>query len=252
MKKFGLLVAGVASVLAVVVLAGCVPADANGSEVQEINLSSQQEGIWVTGQGKVTVVPDIANLRLGIEAEGDSVTVARDRAAEAMGSVMTSLTDNGVADNDIKTQYFTIHRITQWDREKEQEVVTGYRVINMVTAKIRDIDNIGTIIDAVVDAGGDLTRVEGIDFTVDDPSAYYDEAREEAMAEARDKAEQLAELAGVTLGSATYISEGSQIPVVTRGGYAMDVEEEMEVETPVSPGEMEISLTVQVIYAIGK
>jgi len=252
MKKFVLLVAGVASVLAVVVLAGCVPADANGSEVQEINLSSQQEGIWVTGQGKVTVVPDIANLRLGIEAEGDSVTVARDRAAEAMGSVMTSLTDNGVADNDIKTQYFTIHRITQWDREKEQEVVTGYRVINMVTAKIRDIDNIGTIIDAVVDAGGDLTRVEGIDFTVDDPSAYYDEAREEAMAEARDKAEQLAELAGVTLGSATYISEGSQIPVVTRGGYAMDVEEEMEVETPVSPGEMEISLTVQVIYAIGK
>jgi len=252
MKKFGLLVAGVASVLAVVVLAGCVPADANGSEVQEINLSSQQEGIWVTGQGKVTVVPDIANLRLGIEAEGDSVTVARDQAAEAMDSVMTALTENGVADNDIKTQYFTIHRITQWDREKEQEVVTGYRVINMVTAKIRDIDNIGTIIDAVVDAGGDLTRVEGIDFTVDDPSAYYDEAREEAMAEARDKAEQLAELAGVTLGSATYISEGSQIPVVTRGGYAMDVEEEMEVETPVSPGEMEISLTVQVIYAIGK
>jgi len=252
MKKFGLLVAGVASVLAVVVLAGCVPADANGSEVQEINLSSQQEGIWVTGQGKVTVVPDIANLRLGIEAEGDSVTVARDQAAEAMDSVMTALTENGVADNDIKTQYFTIHRITQWDREKEQEVVTGYRVINMVTAKIRDIDQIGTIIDAVADAGGDLTRVEGIDFTVDDPSAYYDEAREEAMAEARDKAEQLAELAGVTLGSATYISEGSQIPVVTRGGYAMDVEEEMEVETPVSPGEMEISLTVQVIYAIGK
>ncbi|UCH42380.1 MAG: SIMPL domain-containing protein [Dehalococcoidales bacterium] len=250
MKKFGLLVAGVASVLAILVLAGCTPVDTNGSEVKEINLSSQQEGIWVSGMGKVTVVPDIASLRLGIEAEGDTVSVARDQAAEAMDAVMTALTENGVADNDIQTEYFTIRRITQWDREKEQEVITGYRVINMVTAKIRDIDNIGTVIDAVADAGGDLTRVDSIDFTVDDPSDYYDEAREEAMAEARDKAEQLAELAGVILGNATYISEGSQIPPVTRGGYAMDVAEEMEVETPVSPGELEVILTVQVIYAI--
>lgn len=252
MKKFGLLVAAIASVLAVVILAGCTPADTNGSEVQEINLSSQQEGIWVSGQGKVTVVPDIASLRLGIEAEGDNVSIARDQAAEAMESVMTALTENGVAENDIKTQYFSIHRITQWDRETEQEVVTGYRVINMVTAKVRDIDQIGTVIDAVADAGGDLTRVDSIGFTVDDPSIYYDEAREEAMAEARDKAEQLAELAGVTLGNATYISEGSQAPPITRSGYAMDVAEEMEVETPVSPGEMEISLTVQVVYAIEK
>ena len=252
MKKYWLLVAGIASVLAIVSLAGCTTGETAGSEVQEINLSSQQEGIWVSGLGEVTVVPDIANLRLGIEAEGTSVVVARDQAAEAMDSVMTALTENGVADNDIQTQYFTIRRITQWDRETEQEVVTGYRVINMVTVKIRDIDQIGIIIDAVADAGGDLTRVDSIDFTVDDSSAYYDEAREEAMAEARDKAEQLAELAGVTLGNATYISEGSQAPPIARGASYIDVNEEMAIETPVSPGEMEISLTVQVIYAIEK
>ena len=137
---------------------------------------------------------------------------AQSRAAEAMDNVMTALTKNGVAKNDIQTQRFSIRRVTKWDRVKEEETVIGYRVTNMVTAKIRDIDEAGTIIDAVVEAGGDLTRIDNISFSVDDPSDYYEEARQEAMAEAKAKAKQLAELAGVTLGKPTYISEGIQIP----------------------------------------
>jgi len=238
-------------VVVIVALAGCSPGSSGApAEIEALNISSQQEGIWVAGTGEVSVVPDIVNLRLGIEATEISVAEAQTQAAEAMNEVMASLTDSGVVEKDIQTQYFSIRQVTRWDGEKEQEVVVGYRVTNMVTAKIRDVDKVGSIIDAVAEAGGDLTRIDSIDFSIDDPSAYYQEAREEAIAEAKDKAEQLAELVGVKLGKPTYISEGIQVsPIYPR--VTMEVVEEVPVPiTPISPGETEISLTVQVGYAI--
>ena len=252
MKKHWLLAVGLALVLAIVGLAGCAPGTNVLGELDEINLSTQQEGIWVTGQGKVNVVPDIAILRLGIEAEETSVAEAQTQAAEAMDKVMAALTAKGVAKKDIQTQYFSIRRVTKWDRVKEEEVVVGYQVTNMVTAKIRDIDEAGTIIDAVAEAGGDLTRIDSIGFSVDDPSEYYEEAREKAMADAKAKAKQLAALAGVTLGKPTYISEGIHIPPIPRGVVVVEETLAPVPETAISPGEMEISLSLQVAYAIRK
>lgn len=248
MKKIWLQVIGLALVLGIVGLVGCSP---SSTSVEAINIRSQ-EGIWVAGEGKVTVVPDIATLRLGIEAQEASVAQAQTNASEAMKKVMTALTDSGVAEKDIQTQYFSIRQVTRWDREKEEEVVVGYRVSNMVIAKIRDIDKAGSIIDAVVVAGGDLTRIDSLGFTVDDPSAYYEEARQKAMADAKAKAEQMAKLAGVKLGKPTYISEGIQVPpIYPRAVYeAVPAPAAAPAPAPISPGETEISLTVQIAYAI--
>jgi hypothetical protein len=245
-KKYLLMVVGLAVVLAVVGFSGC----GSGSTVLEgISISSQQEGIWVTGQGKVAVVPDIATLRLGVEAREASVAEAQTQAAEAMERVMNALTDHGVAEKDIQTRYFSISPVTKWNRETEEETVVGSRVRNLVTAKIRNIDKIGVIIDAVAEAGGDLIRIDSISFSVDDPSDYYQEARKEAVADAKAKAEQLAKLAGVSLGKPIYISEGMQVPPIYTRGVVYE-EAIPGAETPISPGEMEISLTVQVVYAI--
>jgi uncharacterized protein YggE len=233
---------GLALVLAVVGLAAC--------GTTTVNTGYQQEGIWVNGQGKVAVVPDIATLQLGIEAQAVTVAEARAQASQAMDQVMTALTDNGVAEKDIQTQYFNITKITRWDDKNQQEVVIGYRVTNIVTAKIRTIDNAGAIIDAVAEAGGDLTRINSIAFSVDDPTDYYRQAREEAMADAKAKAEQMAELSGVTLGKPTYISESTYFAVpapIELGG-----KEVSSVVTPISPGETDITITVQVAYAILK
>jgi len=252
MKKVWLLVIGLASVLAVVGLSGCSQGGTSGVPSNlRVNLNSQQHGIWVTGTGKVTVVPDIATLRLGIEAQEVSVAEAQSKATEAMNRVMDALDDYGVAEKDIQTQYFSIQKVTRWDNVKQEEVVIGYRVSNVVTAKIRDIDKAGTIIDAVAEAGGDLTRIDSIAFSVDDPSAYHEEAREKAMAESKDKAKQLANLADVTLGKPTYISESIQAPppIYPRVMYEGAP---IPAAAPISPGEMEISLTVQVAYAILK
>ncbi len=252
MKRNWLLVIGLAVALGMVGLAGCSPGTTVLGEIEGINISSQQEGIWVAGEGKVTVVPDIATLRLGIEAQEASVAEAQTKASEAMNKVMTALTDSGVAEKDIQTQYFSIRQVTRWDREREVEVVVGYRVTNKVIAKIRDIDKVGFIIDAVAEAGGDLTRIDSVAFSVDDPTAYHEETRQKAMADAKAKAAQLAELAGVKLGKPTYISEGIQVPpIYPRAVYeAVPAPAAAPAPPPISPGETEISLTVQVVYAI--
>ena len=249
-KKWFLLVIGLATILMIFGLTGCEQASTASGEVSNINLSNQQNGIWVTGQGEVSVVPDIAVISLGIESEDDSVATARDRAAAAMNDVMDTLSSNGIADKDIQTQYFNIQQVRRWDRETEEEVVTGYRVTNTVKVTVRDMDKVGTIIDAVTDAGGDLTRINGINFSIDDPDEYYEEAREEAMTDAKNKAEQLAKLANVSLGAATYISEGTFYAPVARAEMAIGYDEGASYSTSISPGELDISLTIQVAYAI--
>ncbi len=260
MKKKWLWAIGLALVIPIVALSGCYagipgpgsPRWANVPSSLEFNLGNQQAGIWVTGEGKVMAVPDIATLRLGIEAQEATVAEAQTQASEAMDRVMAALIDNEVADRDIQTQYFSIHKVTRWDETKNQEIVIGYRVSNMVTAKIRDIDNAGSIIDAVVKAGGDLTRIDSISFSIDDPSAYFGEAREKAMADAEAKAEQMASLAGVRLGKPTYISESGYLPppIYPRVAYEEVPMPAPAPPPPISPGEMEITLTVQIAYAI--
>ncbi len=238
--------------LALVLVTGgmvsCSPDTTVLAEIEGINISTQQNGIWVTGTGEVTATPDVAILNLGVEAQAATVGEAQAQAAEAMDAVMDVLDNYGVAPRDIKTQYYSIYPVRRWDDGKE--TLIGYRVSNTVTVKIRQIEDSGGIIDAVTAAGGDYTRISSISFTVDDPSAYKVEARDKAMADAKAKAEQLAKLAGVTLGLPTYIAEsGGYMPVLYRE-FDMMEGAPSAATTPISPGETEISLTVQVVYSI--
>ena len=251
MKKKWLWVLALVLVIPAVLLSGC--GCGGTTTVGAVNLTNQQSGIWVTGEGEAIAVPDIATLRLGVEAQAETVDGAQAEAAEAMDGVMTALKDNGVAEKDIQTRYFSVHQVTRWDRDEDEEIVLGYRVTNTVTAKIRDIEEVGTIIDAVIEAGGDLIRINNIEFSVDDPSVYYREAREEAMADAEAKAEQLAKAAGVRLGTPTYVSESTYMtsPIFPRAAMEAVPAPGIEMaETPISPGEMEIRTTVQVAYSI--
>lgn len=221
--------------------------------------NSQSTGIWVSGQGTVTVIPDVAVLNMGVEAEASTVEQAIDEAAVAMDRVIAALYANGVAENDIKTQWFDIYPIREWVDmdypvkswiEDDYEVLLGYRVTNMVTVKIRDVEATGQIIDAAAKAGGDLIRIHGVSFTVDDPSIYESEARAQAIADARDKAQQLANFAGVHMGSPFYISESGGFFPIYQDYYGVGVMAAEQVPTPISPGETEITLTVQMAFAI--
>jgi uncharacterized protein YggE len=245
-KRWLLIMLGLALILVMPALAGCSsPATAQNSP--QILISQQTQGIWVNGTGEVSVTPDIVALNLGIVAQEATVAEAQARASEAMNNVMQALSASGM---DIQTGFFSISQRTRWDDLSRMETITGYQVSNMVTVKIRETDKAGTIIDAVVQAGGDLTRINGISLSVDDPTQYYQEAREKAVTDAKSKAEQLAALAGVTLGKPTFISEGTQYSPIIRENLTVPAPAMGGGPPPISVGETQIILNVQVAYSI--
>jgi uncharacterized protein YggE len=239
-----LVLAGLALMLgAMVFLVGCqAPSNVMGN-------SNQQTGIYVSGEGKVTVTPDVATIQLGVQAQAATVTAAQAQAAEAMNSLIAALKANGVADKDIKTVYFSVQQVTKWDPATQQQINDGYMVVNTVSAKVRDVTKAGTVLDSAVAAGGDYVRVNSITFSVDDPILKYDEAREKAVADAKDKAKSLAELAGVTLGSVIYITESINSPGFPPI-YRLGEKAAADATTSISPGETDIIINVQMVYAI--
>jgi len=204
----------------------------------------------VSGEGRASAAPDMAVLGLGVSAKAATVKAANSQVQEAMSDLLDSLEDNGVQEKDIQTSQFSIY--PEYDYRNDEQILTGYRVSHMVQAKVRDIDKVGEVIDDAVKAGGDLLQVQSISFTIDDTTALRSEAREEAMTDAQAKADELATLAGVSLGNPTYITESISTPYypqpyLDRGiGLAM---EEASV-TEISAGELEVVVNVYITYAI--
>jgi uncharacterized protein YggE len=227
-------------------LGGC----ATDNKINSGSSNSQQTGIWVSGTGKVYATPDIAQLTLGVEAQATTVAVAQSNANQAMNAVIAAIKAKGVADADIQTQYFNITEVTKWDYDKNEATITGYMVTNTIVAKIRVIAKTGEVIDAAVVAGGDYIRINGLNFTVNDPNIYYAQAREQAITYAMQKATQIATLTGVKLGDITYITESSYMPSgnyyeVRTGAPAPDLG-----STSVSIGQLEVTTTVTIVYSI--
>ena len=213
----------------------------------------QQSGIWVNGIGRVTVTPDLGLLDLGVEARATTVAEARDQAATAMTSIMNVLADAGIEERDIRTQFFNIQPEYVWNETKRQQEIVGYRVTNTVNVKVRDLEAMGALIDQVATAGGDLTRINSIRFTVEDTDQFATQAREAAVKQAMEKAQQFAQLTGTTLGKLAYIAEsGASVPVVRDFAFEeRAVAAAAAPPTPISQGEMDITVTVQAVFAIG-
>jgi len=249
MKKIWLIVVTIVALLAIVGLAGC-SSSSPASGVAGI-FSSQQEGIWVSGTGKVSVTPDVVNLNLGVKSEEATVAAAQSKAVDAMNKVMAVLKTYNIEDKDIQTQQYSITPVYTYDDNTRKSNITGYQVSNIVNIKIRNTGKAGEIIDAVASAAGDLTVINNISFSVDDPTQYYTEAREKAMADATDRAEQLASLGKVTLGKPIYITESTSgtEPIYYAKAYAVD---ETAGSTSISTGETDIIINVQVTYSILK
>ncbi len=220
--------------------------------------ASTEAGIWVTGTGSLNLAPDITLVMLGVEATSPSVTEARNEAATAMEAVVTAVKTNGLSDEDIQTTSFNI-----WPQYDRQEVVTngvrstvrvlsGYTVSNDVVIKVRDIDAVGTIIDDVVDAGGDAARINGIDFSIEDPGAYTTDLREDAVNAAIENAKHFATLTGVTLGKLVYVTEIGDEPVVQgiAESRAFALPAAAAPPTGISGGSLDLTLTVRAGFAI--
>jgi uncharacterized protein YggE len=169
-----------------------------------------------------------------------------------MDNIMAVLKTNKIADSDIQTQQFSVNPQYSYDQASGKQNITGYNVTNTVNVKLRDISSVGTIIDAVVTAGGNLTVINNVNFTVEDPTRYYDDARQKAVDDANVKAKEIASLSGVTLGKPTYIVEisSSLNPIFYGNSASGSAIMSSQSSTPVNAGSTDIVLDIQVSYSI--
>jgi uncharacterized protein YggE len=203
--------------------------------------------IVVPGNGRVSVEPDIATLRLGVLVVRQTAGAARESAAVSMTAVLEALSARGVAKRDLRTALLSLSPVTDYSSDTGPRV-TGYQAANSVSVTVRDLALAGTLIDAALAAGA--TSLDGLDFRVADSSAAEDEARKDAMADAKRRATTLAGAAGVKLGAVVGVSEGGDgghVPFPAPRMLAMKAE---AADTPVEGGSQEIAVSVSVAFAI--
>ncbi len=206
-------------------------------------------GITVVGTGSVEVPPDVASVGLGVEATAATVAEARSLVADAMVRVLASTAANGIAPADIRTSSFEIYPQYDYQSDEGPEIV-GYVGKNSVEVTVRDIDASSEVLDDAIAAGGDLIRIRGISFRVEDPAPYLEEARLSAIADARRQAETIAMAAGVDLGDVRWVVVGGgQDGPVTRASFAV-LAEAADAGTSISPGENELTSRITVTFDI--
>ena len=221
-------------------------------------LGATNSGIWVTGQATMEIPADVAKVSIGVESRELTVGDARQKAATAMESVLDAIKAGGVADDDIVTTNFNVYPQTTWievsdalGRHSEPRI-TGYTVTNTVQLTVRDIENLGGVVDTAADAGGNLIRINSIRFTVDDPSVFAEQIRQIAAANALAKADVYARALGVSVGQLVYLTElGNSVPMSSSSPQAeMAAMDRAFKSTPISAGDVNLSVTVQAVFAI--
>ena len=200
--------------------------------------------ISVTGEATVSVPPDLAQIDAGVTSEAKTAREASDANNAAMGKVLLALKGAGIEEKDYQTSRLSLQPESAPNRPGGPATIVGYRTSNRVTVRLHDVSKVASVIDMLVAAGAN--DIGGINFTVSQASKLLDDAREQAIADARRKAEIYAKATGVTLGAPLSISEGgTPVPIPYRRMAAG-----MAPSAPVAQGEETLQVTVAVSWAI--
>ena len=233
MKKPAVLVASLAAVVATTLPATSARADDFPSAIS------------VSGEANVSVAPDLAQIDAGVANDAKSAKEASDANNAAMGKVLLALKGAGIPEKDYQTSRLSLQPQYGQNKSTGASPVVGFRASSRVTVKIRDVAKVAGIIDALVGAGAN--DIGNISFEVTQASKLLDDAREQAVADARRKAEIYAKATGVTLGAPLSVSEGGAPMPLFKARMAMAP---MAAPAAVAPGEETLSVTVNVSWAI--
>jgi uncharacterized protein YggE len=201
--------------------------------------------ISVSGQGTISVPPDLAHIDAGVASDARTAREASEANNAAMAKVLAALKGVGIDGKDYQTSRLSLQPQYASNRSGPTPIV-GYRATNRVTIKLHDVSKVAGVIDTLVATG--VNDIGNVYFSVSQASKLLDDAREKAVADARRKAEIYAKAAGVTLGAPLSISEEGSAAPVFRANVAAAVP--AAVPTPVAPGEETLSVSVNVIWAI--
>jgi uncharacterized protein len=200
----------------------------------------------VSGEATVSVAPDLAHIDAGVASDAKTAKEASDANNAAMGKVLLALKGLGIDEKDYQTSRLSLQPQYGQNRSGGSSPVVGFRASNRVSVRIRDVTKVANIVDTLVGAGAN--DVGNISFEVTQASKLLDEAREQAFADARRKAEVYARAAGVTLGTPLSIAEGGGPVPLFKGRMAAAPMAAAPV--PIATGEETLSVTVNVSWAI--
>lgn len=199
--------------------------------------------VMVTGEATVAVAPDMAAIRIGVASQGKTAREASDANAKQMTAVLAAIKDAGIAERDVQTSRLSLQ--PQYDPNRNAPArLLGFQANNQLSVKIRDIAQLPGILDRAIGAGAN--EMSGIEFVVSEQSKLLDQARGEAIADARRKAELYARAAGAKVGQVVAITEEGSAPPraypmqALRAGAAV----------PVAPGEQTLRVVVTVSYEL--
>ncbi len=270
---------------AIFTLGACGP---HRTHTATLTLQNADRTLTVIGRGEATGKPDIASANMGVEASAPTLAEAMNKAKTQMNNLFAALKKLGIAEDDIRTSNFSIHFERPYvpppmapmsepvpAPAPERAPIKGagkaaagapaaapvapppppppaepaglYHVSNMVEVRIRNLDNVSNILDTIVSAGAN--NVWGVNFSIDKPENLESKARELAAADAKKRAEVLAKLNGLTLGSIVSVTEtpGFGGPPVPMPYAAAEVSGK---GTPIAPGEVSVTSQVQIVYSL--
>ena len=213
--------------------------------------TDQPSFIAVTGEAHISVPPDMAQIDAGVTSEAKTAREASDANNVAMGKVLLALKGAGIDEKDYQTSRLSLQPQNTVPKPGTPSTIVGYHASNRVTIRLHDVTKVANVIDALVSSGAN--DVGGVNFMVSQASKLLDDAREQAIADARRKAEIYAKASGVTLGAPLSITEGSGQWVNPTQQFRFGGKTAFSAvgaPVPIAQGEETLSISVAVTWAI--
>ena len=235
--------------LALSLALGATTMTAHAQTLASVGALSDGTLLNVSAQAEARRVPDVATISAGVVTQAADGNTAMRQNAEQMAKVMAAIKAAGIAEKDIQTSGISLNPQYRYV-ENEAPSITGYQATNTVSLKVRDITKLGKVLDSLAAQGAN--QINGPSFQIDQPEPVYDEARLAALKKAKDRAETYAKALDLKVRRIISISEGGG------GGFrpvpmmAISARGKAEMDTAVSPGETEVSVSLDVVFELGK
>ena len=203
--------------------------------------------ITVTGQGRSEAAPDMAAISMGVSTEHRDAATAMRANSDQVAEMLIILGKEGIGGRDMQTSNLNLHPRYQHRNDGTPPQVVGFVAVNTVTIRVRELEQLGSVLDAVLDAG--VNQLHGLSFGFSDPQAQQDAARQLAVVDARRKAELYADAAGVAAMRVISISEAGGAtprPVMMMEAQSMSRSDDV----PIAEGEVTTQAQVTVIYGL--
>ena len=232
----------ITSIITVAAVAGVIALaiPANGAGTTDIRY------ITVTGVGTVSVVPDAIRFNATVSALASTNAAALSSASKSASAVRAALKDKGIALKDIRSANISVYPEYNWTQEAGTKI-TGYRASQSFDVLVRKASDAGTIIEAVVTAGGDNVQLGGVIPTTLNPAIATEEARAAAVANAKSKASSYAKLLGTSIGKVLFLEEQSS-PIYSSPFPMAKAEADSAVQ--IDLGEQDVTVTITVRWAL--